>query len=139
MIEEVALPYLNLIRPRRIMLQYESRIHLCLLLSSHMQTIPTFSGIFVLILNKRLLITSIIRSSQRGQRLRSPASQFLAFQLCKATTFFWCHLCNAFIHLWRNGRSISSFRSASALAGCNGRKLTGRSKLACAQTKLNSG
>lgn len=30
------------------------------------QTIPTFSGIFVLILNKRLLITSIIRSSQRG-------------------------------------------------------------------------
>ena len=46
----------------------------------------------------------------------------------KATNFLWRHLCNAFIHLWRNGRSISSFRSALVLAGCNGRKLTGRSK-----------
>lgn len=65
MIEEVALPYLNLKASQNNALVRKPNSFM-LVVELNMQTIPTFSGIFVLILNKRLLITSIIRSSQRG-------------------------------------------------------------------------
>lgn len=135
MIEEVALPYLNLKAsqdnafPNLNNYSYSKKAEfIYLLLSSQMLTIPTFSGSFVFE-PYRLLITSIIRSCQRTWLAFEITGQSVPCSLAlQATTFLWRHLCNAFIHLWRNGLSISSFRSASALAGCNGRKLTSRSK-----------
>ena len=71
MIEEVALPYLNLKAsqdnafPNLNNYSYSKKAEfIYLLLSSQMLTIPTFSGSFVFE-PYRLLITSIIRSCQR--------------------------------------------------------------------------